>query len=229
MTNNLTMRWIPVADATGRTHMEAVWITLERSSDRGAARGVARRLTGRDRDARRPDPRQTREDPADAGGVLRHVPSLTRSREWKRTTVRYGWLKTEPPSGPATHSPGGASMTAGADIFDAPDHPPRRHRGDYTLDAAHSRLGFVARHAMVTKVRGEFAEFSGTAHIDTVDPSRSSVSRDHRRRVGHHRQQGPRRPPGLAGLLRRRDLPEPHASSRPRSRATATTGRSPAT
>ncbi|MDQ1666496.1 MAG: hypothetical protein QOH75_2527, partial [Actinomycetota bacterium] len=26
--------------------------------------------------------------------------------------------------------------------------------GDYVLDAAHSRLGFVARHAMVTKVRG---------------------------------------------------------------------------
>jgi hypothetical protein len=23
----LSMRWIPVADASGRTHMEAVWIT----------------------------------------------------------------------------------------------------------------------------------------------------------------------------------------------------------
>ena len=28
--------------------------------------------------------------------------------------------------------------------------------GDYTLDTAHSRIGFVARHAMVTKVRGSF-------------------------------------------------------------------------
>ena len=35
--------------------------------------------------------------------------------------------------------------------------------GQYTLDAAHSRLGFVARHAMVTKVRGAFNEFEGTA------------------------------------------------------------------
>jgi len=26
-TNQLSMRWIPVTDASGRTHMEAVWIT----------------------------------------------------------------------------------------------------------------------------------------------------------------------------------------------------------
>ena len=25
--NQLTMRWIPVTDASGRAHMEAVWIT----------------------------------------------------------------------------------------------------------------------------------------------------------------------------------------------------------
>ena len=47
--------------------------------------------------------------------------------------------------------------------------------GDYTIDPAHSRLGFVARHAMVTKVRGRFGEFSGTAHVDTADPARSRV------------------------------------------------------
>jgi polyisoprenoid-binding protein YceI len=38
--------------------------------------------------------------------------------------------------------------------------------GDYTLDHTHTRLGFVARHAMVTKVRGAFNEFEGSAHID---------------------------------------------------------------
>ena len=47
--------------------------------------------------------------------------------------------------------------------------------GDYVLDTTHSRLGFVARHAMVTKVRGAFKEWEGTAHIDTADPSASSV------------------------------------------------------
>ncbi|MDN5795346.1 MAG: YceI family protein [Intrasporangium sp.] len=47
--------------------------------------------------------------------------------------------------------------------------------GDYTLDAAHTRIGFVARHAMVTKVRGQFADFEGSAHIDTANPAGSSV------------------------------------------------------
>jgi polyisoprenoid-binding protein YceI len=46
--------------------------------------------------------------------------------------------------------------------------------GDYTLDHAHTRIGFVARHAMVTKVRGAFNEFEGTAHIDP-DLSKSSA------------------------------------------------------
>ncbi|SDU82826.1 YceI family protein [Jiangella alkaliphila] len=48
--------------------------------------------------------------------------------------------------------------------------------GDYVLDLAHTRLGFVARHAMVTKVRGAFNEFEGTARIDGGDPSQSSVN-----------------------------------------------------
>ena len=47
--------------------------------------------------------------------------------------------------------------------------------GDYTLDPAHTRFGFVARHAMVTKVRGSFNEFEGKAHFDASDPSKSSV------------------------------------------------------
>jgi polyisoprenoid-binding protein YceI len=48
--------------------------------------------------------------------------------------------------------------------------------GDYVLDAAHSTLGFVARHAMVTKVRGAFNDFEGTAHLDGNDPSKSYAS-----------------------------------------------------
>ena len=35
--------------------------------------------------------------------------------------------------------------------------------GTYTIDPAHSELGFVARHAMVTKVRGSFKDIAGTA------------------------------------------------------------------
>ena len=45
--------------------------------------------------------------------------------------------------------------------------------GDYTLDPSHTRIGFSARHAMVTKVRGHFDEFEGSAHVDTVNPANS--------------------------------------------------------
>lgn len=47
--------------------------------------------------------------------------------------------------------------------------------GTYALDTAHSRFGFVARHAMVTKVRGAFNEFTGSAVLDGNAPENSSV------------------------------------------------------
>ncbi len=47
--------------------------------------------------------------------------------------------------------------------------------GEYTLDPAHSRIGFVARHAMVTKVRGSFNDFAGAVTIDGDEPSKSSA------------------------------------------------------
>ncbi|MFJ8086013.1 YceI family protein [Streptomyces sp. NPDC096205] len=50
--------------------------------------------------------------------------------------------------------------------------------GDYTIDAAHTTLGFVARHAMVTNVKGKFLDFSGSLHLDGTDPARSSASLD---------------------------------------------------
>src|SRR5579859_4416207 len=48
--------------------------------------------------------------------------------------------------------------------------------GSYTIDPAHSRIGFVARHAMVTKVRGAFNEFTGTAVLDGAHPENSSAT-----------------------------------------------------
>src|SRR3954451_12102946 len=47
--------------------------------------------------------------------------------------------------------------------------------GTYVLDPAHTRVGFVARHAMVTKVRGQFTEFEGAAVIDGSDFANSTV------------------------------------------------------
>jgi polyisoprenoid-binding protein YceI len=45
--------------------------------------------------------------------------------------------------------------------------------GNYTIDPSHSRIGFVARHAMVTKVRGSFNEFEGTGYFDAEEPTTS--------------------------------------------------------
>src|ERR1700733_1304897 len=47
--------------------------------------------------------------------------------------------------------------------------------GTYELDAAHKRVGFVVRHLMVSKVRGQFAQASATITIGE-DPLQSAVS-----------------------------------------------------
>lgn len=46
--------------------------------------------------------------------------------------------------------------------------------GTYDLDKAHSTVEFIARHLMITKVRGRFAEFSGSVQVAEV-PEESSV------------------------------------------------------
>ncbi|MFJ6514481.1 YceI family protein [Streptomyces sp. NPDC091406] len=50
--------------------------------------------------------------------------------------------------------------------------------GTYTLDPAHSSIGFTVRHAMVTNVRGSFGEHEGTLALDGTDPANSSASID---------------------------------------------------
>jgi len=46
---------------------------------------------------------------------------------------------------------------------------PAIRSGTYAIDPSHSRIGFVARHAMVTKVRGSFNEFEGSGSFDAED------------------------------------------------------------
>ncbi|MGW1160594.1 YceI family protein [Streptomyces sp. NPDC002513] len=50
--------------------------------------------------------------------------------------------------------------------------------GHYTVDPAHTTIGFVARHAMVTNVKGGFQDFEGTLHLNGSDPARSTASID---------------------------------------------------
>jgi polyisoprenoid-binding protein YceI len=48
--------------------------------------------------------------------------------------------------------------------------------GTYDIDPAHSRIGFVARHAMVTKVHGSFKQFQGSGHFDVAHPEASHLN-----------------------------------------------------
>lgn len=67
--------------------------------------------------------------------------------------------------------------------------------GTYVLDKAHTVVGFVARHLMVTKVRGHFPDFIGTIEVGenpldskvTAEISMASVTTDDERRDGHLR------------------------------------------
>jgi len=55
----------------------------------------------------------------------------------------------------------------------APTVVPELTAGTWTIDPAHSEIGFMVRHLMVSKVRGHFAGFSGTITIgdDTLASS----------------------------------------------------------
>ncbi|KUN81961.1 polyisoprenoid-binding protein [Streptomyces bungoensis] len=69
-----------------------------------------------------------------------------------------------------------ASGTAAAPAAVSPDLAALT--GDYTIDPAHTTIGFVARHAMVTNVKGSFQDFTGSLHLDGADPSRSTATLD---------------------------------------------------
>ncbi|MFG2136204.1 YceI family protein [Streptomyces sp. NPDC048650] len=70
-----------------------------------------------------------------------------------------------------------AGTTAPAAVLEA-DPALAALTGDYTIDPAHSSIGFTVRHAMVTNVRGAFGEYEGALHLDGADPTRSTAALD---------------------------------------------------
>lgn len=53
------------------------------------------------------------------------------------------------------------------------------HTGTWEIDPSHSSIEFVARHLVVSKVRGRFASFSGTAEVtEPVESSSVEVTID---------------------------------------------------
>ncbi|MFD8304825.1 YceI family protein [Streptomyces sp. NPDC059690] len=81
-----------------------------------------------------------------------------------------------PPTAPAPTTPAlpqrrpGQQQSAPTGVLD-PSLAPLT--GEWVVDPAHSRIGFSVRHALVTTVRGSFAEFESRLYFDGRDPSRS--------------------------------------------------------
>ena len=80
--------------------------------------------------------------------------------------------------------------------------------GTFALDPAHTRVGFVARHLMVSKVRGSFTDVTGEIVI-AEDPIAVVGARHHAGRVHHDRRRAARRPPAQRRLPRGREVPDP--------------------
>ena len=67
-----------------------------------------------------------------------------------------------------------ATTTTNTRIVDGREVPPA---GRWAIDTAHSQIQFVARHMMISRVRGSFRDFSGTVVIGE-DPTRSTLEVD---------------------------------------------------
>ncbi len=48
--------------------------------------------------------------------------------------------------------------------------------GTWSIDPAHSRIGFAARHAMVTTVRGQFSAVEGSLNLEGAEPTASTAA-----------------------------------------------------
>lgn len=76
-------------------------------------------------------------------------------------------------AGPGERPPTVEPLAAGMGMTMPILHDALELTGHYELDPAHTRVGFAARHAMVTTVRGHFTEFSGGVFLDADAPCRS--------------------------------------------------------
>jgi len=47
--------------------------------------------------------------------------------------------------------------------------------GTYDIDPTHSRIGFAAKHAMVTTVRGQFTDYTADVFLDEAEPANSRI------------------------------------------------------
>ena len=65
-----------------------------------------------------------------------------------------------------------AEQTVSSRTVDGVEYPAV---GTYVIDVSHTRLGFAVRHMAVSKVRGEFRDFSGTLEL-AENPADSKIN-----------------------------------------------------
>ncbi|WP_033278580.1 YceI family protein [Streptomyces sp. NRRL F-525] len=78
--------------------------------------------------------------------------------------------RSAPPAVPKRPAAPPASTPSGL-----PDPALAALTGEWMIDPAHSRIGFSVRHAMVTTVRGSFAEYKSRLYFDGRNPARSQA------------------------------------------------------
>ncbi|WOX07593.1 YceI family protein [Streptomyces sp. N50] len=78
--------------------------------------------------------------------------------------------RSAPPAVPKRPAAPPASTASGL-----PDPALAALTGEWMIDPAHSRIGFSVRHAMVTTVRGSFAEYKSRLYFDGRNPARSQA------------------------------------------------------
>ena len=79
--------------------------------------------------------------------------------------------------------------------------------GTWAIDATHTAVEFEAKHLMIAKVKGRFAEFEG-AVTDRRRPHAVVGLGDHQGRLHRHADRAARRPSALRRLPRGREYPE---------------------
>ncbi|MGW7045485.1 YceI family protein [Streptomyces avermitilis] len=90
---------------------------------------------------------------------------FSRTSSSRRATAPAAATAPAGPTAPTGHSAPISTVT--------PDPALAALSGEWVIDPAHSRIGFSVRHAMVTTVRGAFAEYESRLYFDGRNPARS--------------------------------------------------------
>jgi polyisoprenoid-binding protein YceI len=74
-----------------------------------------------------------------------------------------------------TYADAGKNISAATDSLSTETTPATTAADTYTIDPAHSSIGFWVRHLIINNIPGRFKEYNGTISYDAADITKSSV------------------------------------------------------